>query len=48
MARSVGISESTITKGLKDNNRPSPNVRGKVQLFLEAERRKRSEGFCDE
>lgn len=38
MARRAGISESTITKGIKDGRAPSKPIRRQIELVLEAAR----------
>jgi len=37
MARRAGISESTVTYGLKRGSRPNPSVRRQVELVLQLE-----------
>lgn len=45
LARRAGISESTITKGIKEGRVPSKPVRAQIELILEAERVFQEEGL---
>lgn len=45
LCRRAGISESTITKGLKFGHLPTKETRQQVELVLEAERMMREEGL---
>lgn len=45
LARRAGISESTITKGLREGRVPQKDARQKVELVLAAEREMRAAGL---
>lgn len=45
LCRRAGISESTVTKGLKFGHLPSRETREQVELILNAERVMREEGL---